>query len=75
MLEKNNRSAKEIPVGFVYFDGKTSYVLTHEQAKKHKEFVPPNAKHTSTVVLDVVLERILNNANGVKKQLKEMRTL
>ena len=71
----NNRPVEDIPMGFVYFDGKTSYVLSHEQAKKHEEFVPPNAKHVATIALDVVLERILNKADGVKSQLKEMRTL
>jgi hypothetical protein len=74
-MTDNNRPVETIPVGFVYFDGKTSYVLSREQARKHEEFVPKNAKHTATVALDVVLERILNNEDGVKSQLKEMRTI
>ncbi len=71
----NNRPVETIPIGFVYFDGSKSYVLSLEHSKKHEEFVSPNAKHTATVALDVILERILNKADGVKKQLKEMRML
>jgi hypothetical protein len=48
--------------------------LSAEEAKNHERFVPPNAKHTATVALDVILERILNKEDGAKQQLKEMRT-
>ena len=62
-----------MPVGFVYSDGKKCYVLTHEQALKKEEFIPPGSVHTATVALYVVLERILNKAEGWKEQIDEMR--
>jgi hypothetical protein len=74
-MKSNNRLIEQIPVGFVYFDGVKSYVLSAEEAKNCEQFVPPNAKHTATVALDIVLERILNKEDGVKQQLKEMVTL
>lgn len=74
MSEKaNGRTVDHIPIGYVYSDGKKCYVLSHEQALRKDEFVPPGSQHTATVVLDVVLERILNKADGWKAQIDEMR--
>ena len=74
-MKQNDRPIEQIPIGFVYFDGVKSYVLSSDEAKNHEQFVPPNAKHTATVALDVILERILNKADGWKTQLDEMRHL
>lgn len=72
-MKSQNRPVEEIPIGFVYSDGKRCYVLSRTEAAKKDEFAPPNAVHTATVALDVVLERILNKEDGWKKQLAEMK--
>ena len=71
--EAKGRTVEQIPMGYVYSDGKRCYVLSSEQVLRRDDFVPPGSQHTATVVLDVVLERILNKADGWKEQLKEMR--
>jgi hypothetical protein len=68
-----DRDIKEIPVGFVYAHKGHCYVLNRDEAAMKEEFVPAGAVHTATVALDIVLERILNKEDGVKRQLNEMR--
>lgn len=47
-------------IGFIWTDGKRFWVLDFEQIKHPEQFVPPEAKHTKTVQLNVYLEKVLN---------------
>lgn len=46
--------------GFVFSDGVKCRVLTIDEARKRSEFIPDDWRHTATIVLPIVLERILN---------------
>lgn len=60
-------------IAYIWSDGSRCYVLSHEEQQKHEQFVPPNAVHTGTVALAVILDRILNKTTGIEATLDEYR--